>query len=196
MSKRRDLQRGRKVYSYARPSPRFAATVDEQYVTDAVNKLDWKQSVRLATAVGGNISDLTTVPLTIDGTIVNAGDRVLLKNQTAAAENGIYVYGATGLTRAADGEQDFLTSGAACFVEDGDTNAATMWYLATNDPITVGTTTQTWAQFFPWGTLSASIFTVSGPNYAKTTSSVSFDTEDRYTSAIGSDVFFFVSGSH
>jgi hypothetical protein len=195
MSKRRDLQRGRKVYSYNRPSPRFSATVDEQYVTDAINKLDWKQSVKLASAVGGNVSDLTAVPLTIDGVVVTAGDRVLLKNQTTASENGIYTYSALGLVRAPDGEQDFLTSGAAVFVEDGDTNDTTMWYLATNDPITVGSTLQVWAQFYPWGTLSGSIFTVLGPSYAKTTSSVSFDADDRYTTAIGSDVFFFVSGS-
>lgn len=192
MSKRRDLQRSRKVYSYVRPTPRFAAGVIEE----TLNQLDWKQSVRVATT--SNIGDLTAIPLTIDGYTLTIDDRVLVKDQSTASENGIYVYGISGLTRSADATQDNMTCGAACFVELGIVNEATMWYLATNDPITVGSTSLVWLQFFPYGSsgdVSASIFTVLGPKYAKTTSSVSFDSDFRYVTAIGDDVFFFVSGS-
>lgn len=198
MSKRRDAQRYRKSYSYFRPAPRLNVDDDDSAYVDknAAWSIDWKQSVRAASTPGLNVS-LTGGPYTVDGVTLTDGDRVLLKDQTDPSENGIYVYSTSSLllVRDYDALQGTLSSGAACFVEKGLANNESMWVLSTHDPITVGTTNLVWDEFFPFGHLSSSIFTETGPFYAKTTSSVSFDSSFRNPNQIGSDVFFFVSGS-
>lgn len=185
----RDSQRFRKVYGYYRPLPRAtdtSLTAAQEYVDDVVAGIDWKQSVRVASTLNVNL----TSPGSIDSIALADEDRVLLKNQTATAENGIYIYySSTGaLTRTKDAEQDTLTSGAAVYVEEGTENNGTAWILSTPDPITVGTTSQTWVIFstiYP-------VFVKSG-SYARSTVNVSFGSE--YTDEIGSDVFFYVSGT-
>jgi len=185
----RDSQRFRKVYGYYRPLPRAtdtSLTAAQEYVDDVVAGIDWKQSVRAASVLNVN----TSAPGNIDNVALADEDRVLLKNQSNAAENGIYIfYTVTGtLTRTKDAEQDTLTSGAAVYVEEGTENNGTAWILSTPDPITVGTTNQTWVIFstiYP-------VFVKSG-SYARSTVNVSFGNE--YTDEIGSNVFFYVSGT-
>lgn len=113
-----------------------------QYVDDKVaaelNKLDGKQSVRVATTAAIAKTGLQT----IDGVALAAGDRVLVKDQAAApAENGIYVAAAGIWTRAADADQALeVTPGMLVPVEEGAANGDSLWQLATNGPITIGTT--------------------------------------------------------
>jgi hypothetical protein len=89
----------------------------------------------------GNVALPTLVP--IDGVTLNPGDRVLLKNQTNAAQNGTYVNSAGSLARSAD----LLDSGSYVHVTGGTVNAATSYVLTTSPPIVVGTTAQTWTLF-------------------------------------------------
>ena len=87
---------------------------------------------------------------TIDGVAVVAGDRVLVKNQTNGAENGIYVAAAGAWARAADADNlpgQEVSPGMYTFVEDGATFAATGWNLVTKNPIVLGTTNLTFTQF-------------------------------------------------
>lgn len=113
------------------------------YVDAAVNGLDWKQSVRVATTADITLSGLQT----IDGVSVQAGDRVLVKNQSTAAQNGIYVAASGAWTRATDADSDAeVTSGMAVMVTEGTTQGDTQWVLTTNDPITLGTTTLSFSQ--------------------------------------------------
>ena len=57
---------------------------------------DWKQSVRVATTADvGNVM-LAAMPNTVDGITLNFYDRVLLKSQANAAQNGIYYVKAVG----------------------------------------------------------------------------------------------------
>jgi hypothetical protein len=107
-----------------------------------VNGLDWKASVRAATTANITLSG----PQTIDGVSVIAGDRVLVKNQSTASQNGIYVVAAGAWTRATDAAAGTLTSSAAAMVSEGTTNADSQWRLTTDDPITVDTTALTWTQ--------------------------------------------------
>ncbi|MEZ0190758.1 phage tail protein [Ralstonia solanacearum] len=113
-----------------------------QYVDDKVaaelNKLDGKQSVRVATTAAIAKNGLQT----IDGVALAAGDRVLVKDQAAApAENGIYVAAAGIWTRAADADQALeVTPGMLVPVEEGAANGDSLWQLATNGPITIGAT--------------------------------------------------------
>lgn len=82
---------------------------------------------------------------TIDG-VATSASRVLVKNQSSGAANGIYVSGAGAWTRATD----FDTSGevvTGAFVQVEGGSQAGGWVLVTAGTITVGTTAQTWRPF-------------------------------------------------
>jgi hypothetical protein len=113
------------------------------YVDAAVQGLDIKASVRVATTENITLSGTQT----IDGVSVIAGDRVLVKNQNTASENGIYVVAAEGWSRSADAGDGELTAGSFTFVEEGTANADAGFVISTNGAITVGTTGITWTQF-------------------------------------------------
>ena len=113
--------------------------------------LDAKESVVAATtattgtynSTGGPLSNgqLTSVAATIDGVTLAEGDRILIKDHSTAAANGIYVVQATTTTlnRAPDfDEDDEVTAGAYVFVEEGTTNANSGWVLQGPDPLTIG----------------------------------------------------------
>ena len=122
------------------------------YVDAARSGLDVKASVRAATTE--NI-DLTGEQ-TIDGVSVVAGNRVLVKNQSTASENGIYVASASGWSRSSDADSNAeVTAGMFTFVEEGTTNADSGWVLTTNNPITVGSTSLAFAQFSGAGQIVA-----------------------------------------
>lgn len=146
---------------------KLANLADGSAATDAVTLqqlqayvrgLDWKESVRAASTANVTV---TAPGASIDGVTLATGDRVLLKNQTAGAENGIYQFNgaASALTRTADASsQDgvqTLTSGTAVLATEGTVNADTAWVLSTHDPIVVGTTALTFAQFGGGATYSA-----------------------------------------
>ena len=126
--------------------------VNKAYVDAARSGLDVKQSVRVATTANITLSGTQT----IDGVAVVAGDRVLVKDQTTASANGIYVCAAGAWTRATDADSDAeVTSGMFCFVEMGTANADSGWVLITDGAITVGTTSLAFAQFSGAGQISA-----------------------------------------
>ncbi len=115
---------------------------NKDYVDGVANGRDWKESVRVASTA--NIDLATGGLLTIDGVALAAGDRVLVKNQTAGAENGIYTAASGAWARAADAVAGKLTAGSTVTATEGSTNADRRFVLTTNDPITVGTTALTW----------------------------------------------------
>lgn len=128
---------------------------NKRYVDNLVNGLDWKNSARVATTAD---IDLSSAPASIDGVTLNSGDRVLVKDETDGEDNGIYVFNgaASAMTRATDfDENDEVTANAAVFVSEGTTYQDTGWTLVTDDPITVGTTVQTWTQFTGVGAIVA-----------------------------------------
>jgi hypothetical protein len=139
-----------KIINLADPTAATDAA-NKQYVDGLVAGLSWKDTVKLAStanaALTGNIS--------IDGVTTAAGDRILLKNQTAPAENGIWIASATAWARATDADIEADLLNAAVFVSAGTTNADTAWVMSTNAPITVGTTGLTWVQFAGAGTYTA-----------------------------------------
>lgn len=144
---------------------------------DAVSTgLDVKASVRVASTAnvavtynntGGTSArgQITAAPNALDGITLVAGDRILLKDQTTGAANGIWTVttvgtGANGVwDRATDFDSDAeVTPGAFTFVEEGTTNADSGWTLTTNAPITIGGATGTalvWAQFTGAGSITA-----------------------------------------
>jgi hypothetical protein len=125
----------------------------KQYVDAVKQGLDVKDSVKVATT--GNITLSGTQ--TIDGVAVAVGDRVLVKDQTSAAQNGIYIVASGVWTRAVDfdGTGADVTTGAFTFVEQGTTNVGNGYVLTTANPITVGTTSLTFSQFSGAGQITA-----------------------------------------
>lgn len=118
----------------------------KRYVDAMATGLDLKPSVRAATTA--NIDLSVGGLLTIDGVVLAAGDRVLVKNQTTASQNGIYVAGAGAWSRATDADSSAeVTAGMFTFVEEGTTHGDQGWVLATNNPITLGTTALSFTQF-------------------------------------------------
>ena len=121
---------------------------NKDYVDALANGLDWKASVRAATTAAGTLATDFENGDTIDGVVLATGDRILLKDQSAGAENGIYVVAASGApTRASDANVSAeVTSGMACLVSEGTANGDKVFVLTTNDLITLGTTALVFAQ--------------------------------------------------
>lgn len=121
-------------------------------IAAAAQGLDVKESVRVATTANITLSGTQT----IDGVSVAAGDRVLVKNQTSAAENGIYVVAAGAWSRAEDADEPAeLNAGTFVFVEEGTTNADSGFVVSSNNPITIGTDAMNWVQFSGTGQITA-----------------------------------------
>lgn len=112
-----------------------------QYLTIAeYNRRDQKNSVRVATTANITLSGLQTV----DGIALAAGDRVLVKNQATAKNNGIYVAGTGTWVRSEDADANLeVTPGMLVPVEQGMANADSIWQLATDGDIIVGSTSLT-----------------------------------------------------
>lgn len=115
-----------------------------------------------ASGVGATLTAVATGTLTVDGTVVALNDRVLVKDEAAPANNGIYkctLAGAVGvayiLTRAVNCDQAAEIPGAFTFVEGGTTNTGAGFVIASAGPFTMGTTAITWTQFSGAGQITA-----------------------------------------
>ena len=142
------------------------------YVDGVANGLDVKESVRYASTANvagtynngaGTITAGSNGALSIDGQTPSASDRVLLKDQSDATENGIYVVTTVGdgssayvLTRGPDADTAAeLTGGTFFFVEEGTANADNGYVATHNGTPTLGTTNITFSQFSGAGQISA-----------------------------------------
>lgn len=117
------------------------------YVDAKVAGLSWKQAVRAASTTSGTLATAFENGDTLDGVALATGDRILLKNQSAASENGIYVVNASGApTRATDADTGAELVDASVWVSEGTTLADTQWVCTSNAPITLGSTSLAFAQ--------------------------------------------------
>lgn len=135
-----------RIVNLASPSTSTDA-VNKSYVDNLINGLVWKNAVQAATTTAGTLATSFAAAQVIDGYTLVTNDRLLVKNQAAPADNGIYIVNATGApTRAADGSTGELTTNATVRVNNGTINADTAWTLTTTGTITVGTTSQAWVR--------------------------------------------------
>ena len=95
-----------------------------------------KKAVRAATTANITLS----APQTIDGIAVVAGDRVLVKNQTTASQNGIYVVAAGAWTRSTDADTISELAGACVNVDSGTANGGFRFDTDLKTTDTLGTT--------------------------------------------------------
>lgn len=149
-------------------NPQDAAT--KQYVDSVAQGLDPKASCLVATT--GNLASLSGL-LTIDGVTVAAGDRVLVKNQSAPADNGIYVASASAWSRSTDMDTWAEVPNAFTFVESGSTQADSGWVCTANQGGTIGVTAITFVQFSGAGTYDAGTgLTLTGSTFSITNTGV------------------------
>jgi len=124
---------------------------NKQYVDSVAEGLNVKAAVIAATTANITLSGAQT----IDGIAIVAGDRVLVKNQTAPAENGIYVAAAGAWARSTDMDVWAEFPGAFTFVTTGTDYADTGWVCTSDAGGTLGTTAVTWSQFSGAGQYTA-----------------------------------------
>jgi len=119
------------------------------YVDGVAQGLDVKDSVVATTTANGTLSSAFANGQSIDGVTLQTGDRILIKNQTTASQNGIYNVNASGApSRATDMATGANAAGAFVFVEQGTVNAEN-GFTCTSDTgsAVVGTNNLTFAQF-------------------------------------------------
>jgi len=146
---------GFKITSLATPTADTDAA-NKGYVDSVAQGLDTKASVVAATTTDGTLATAFDNGSVVDGVTLVTGDRILIKNQTDATANGIYVVAASGApTRSADMNAGSEFPSAYVFVEQGTVNADTGWVCTNNAPVTLGSTNITWTQFSGAGTYTA-----------------------------------------
>lgn len=171
---------------------------NKDYVDGAVAGISWKNEVRVATTANGTLASAFANGQTVDGTVLATNDRILIKDQSTASENGIYTVNSSGApTRATDADSAAEIYGAAVFVTNGTANGGKRFVCSTQAPITLDSTGITFAQFdagavYTAGnglTLSTNDFNVgAGTGISVAADSVSIDTAvvvRKYSATIG-----------
>jgi hypothetical protein len=121
------------------------------YVDALAQGIDAKASVVAATTANITLSGAQT----IDGISIIAGDRVLVKDQTTTANNGIYLCATGSWTRTTDADSWTELTAAFVFVEKGTANADSGWVCTVDAGGTLGSTSVTFAQFSGAGQITA-----------------------------------------
>jgi hypothetical protein len=121
------------------------------YVDAIASNVSPQLHVRAATTADIFLNGLQT----IDTVVLIAGDRVLVKDQLLASENGIYVVAAGAWSRATNYDGSEVSAGDLIFVAEGSANINTSFVLLTPDPITVGLDDLTFGIFTRTGDLIA-----------------------------------------
>ena len=129
-----------------------ADAANKGYVDGVAQGLDVKDSVKATTTANITLSGTQT----IDGIALSADDRVLVKNQNTASENGLYLCKASTWTRTDDLASGADAAGAFVFVEQGTVNAENGFVCTSNKgSAVVGTNNLTFAQFSGAGQIIA-----------------------------------------
>lgn len=149
----------------------------KQYVDSIASGITVQASVTATTTTNLNatysgstnftLTEIGNGAIVVDGITLTNGQRVLVKNQTTASQNGIYVVTTAGssgssyvLTRdASQTPPNTVISGTYVFVTSGSQNINTGWILSTPNPITLDTTALTFVQFLSQPSLTFSTIT-------------------------------------
>lgn len=154
-----------------------ADAATKAYVDGVAQGLDVKASVRAATTANITLSGTQTV----DGVALSAGDRVLVKDQSTASQNGIYVVAAGSWSRSSDADSWAELVAAFVFVEDGSTNDNNGYVCTVAPGGTLGSTAVTWEQFSGAGQINA------GAGLSKTGNTIQVNTASSSRIVVGAD---------
>ena len=139
----------------------------KQYVDALSNGIKWKPSVRAATTTNGTLASAFVNGTVHDGVTLVTGDRILIKNQLTASENGIQIVPASGApTRASDADSFGELNGAVVMVLEGTANGDKGFMQIAE--LTSLSDNQTWIQNFGTGLFVAdeSTLTLSGSTFS------------------------------
>jgi hypothetical protein len=143
--------------------------VNKQYVDYFAAGLSWKQPVNAASTV--NITSLSGLQ-TVDTVSLVAGNTVLVKNQSTAADNGIYLVSSGAWTRSVGADTWDEYVGAVVFVISGS-QADSAWYTSAQPGGTLGTTAINWYNFSVASTYTAGTgLTLAGTQFSITNTAV------------------------
>jgi hypothetical protein len=154
-----------------------ADAATKAYVDSVAQGLDAKASCRVATTANITLSGTQT----IDGVAVIAGERVLVKDQSTASQNGIYVVAAGAWTRATDTDTWNELVHAFTFIEEGSTNASNGFICTAQTGGTLGSTAVNWTQFSGAGQVNA------GTGMSKTGNTLNVNTASSSRIVVGAD---------
>lgn len=139
--------------------------VNKDYADTLITGLAWKAPCFVATTANIVLSG----PQTIDGVAVVPGNRVLVKNQTIASQNGLYIVAAGAWVRSPDANSTAELDGAATFILTGTDNGGKTFIQTTAEPV-IGTDPIVFVQF---GTLNGSVASHEIDGFNKTDSDFS-----------------------
>ena len=147
------------------------------YVDNVAQGIDAKASCLVATTANITLSGTQT----IDGVSVSAGQRVLVKDQSASTQNGIYVCAAGAWSRSSDADTWDELVAAFTFIEQGTVNANSGYICTVTAGGTLGSTAVTWAQFSGAGQVNA------GTGMSKTGNTLNVNTASSSRIVVGAD---------
>ena len=163
--------------------------VTKNYVDGLVQGLNVKAAVLASTTANITLSGLGTQGGGDWAASLTAGDRILVKNQTAPANNGIYVAAVSTWTRASDADTYAKLVAAFTFVQTGTTLADTGWVCTSDQGGTLGTTAITFAQFSSAGAyLAGTGLTLTGNTFSITNTAVTAGTFGGAASSLSATV--------
>lgn len=141
--------------------------VTKQQMDASIRGLDWKQEVIAASTANVTVA---SPGASMDGVTLTTNDRVLLKDQSAPAENGIYQFNgaASPLTRTLDADSWNELTGSTVTVQQGTVNGDRVYRINSDDGGTLGTTAVTFAQVGGGGAsyTAGNGLTLSGSDFA------------------------------
>jgi hypothetical protein len=152
--------------------------INRSYVDNLITGITWKQEVIAATIANITLSGVQT----IDGVTLVAGNRILVKNQTAQTDNGIYIVASSTWTRSTDANTGSEIGSATVLVRNGTTNKSTQWTCTNATDPNIGTDN------INFGQISASGTYTNGTGISLTANAFSLDlsyTDARYVSLTG-----------
>lgn len=120
----------------------------KSYVDNFLTGITWKQEVKAATTANITLSGAQT----IDGYSAAIGDRILVKNQTTAIGNGIYLVASGAWTRTTDADSGSEIGSATVLVRLGTINKDTQWTCTNSTDPVIGTDNITFGQIAGVGT--------------------------------------------
>jgi hypothetical protein len=147
------------------------------YVDALAQGIDAKASCVVATTANITLSGTQT----IDGIAVSVGDRVLVKDQSTASQNGIYLCASSTWTRTTDANTWDELVAAFTFIEKGTTQANNGYISTITAGGTLGTTAVTFAQFSGAGQITA------GAGLTKTGNTIDVGTASSSRIVVNSD---------
>jgi hypothetical protein len=131
------------------------ALATQAYVDAAALGLAGRCTVRVATTVNGVFATAFANGQTVDGVVLSTGDRILIKNQNAPAQNGVYIVNAAGApTRSTDFDTWDEVPGVLVTVQQGTANADSLWLSTADQGGTMGTTDITFGNPFTAGLMA------------------------------------------